>query len=149
MPPRYALDTNVLVALAYADHPQHLTASSATRRLAAGGAGLCFTPQNLGEFWNVSTRPREKNGFGLSPEETLHELSELELKCEILVEGARVYHVWKHLLTTYGVRGIQVHDAHLAAVLQVHGVRSLLTFNAKDFQRFPAIHALHPSTVEA
>jgi hypothetical protein len=30
------------------------------------GATLCYTPQNVVEFWNVFTRPRNKNGFGLT-----------------------------------------------------------------------------------
>ncbi len=112
MPARYALDTNVLIALAYEEHPQHHAALSATRRLAAGGAELCFTAQNLGEFWNVSTRPRERNGFGLSPRETLDEISELELKCEVLAEDAQIYTMWKHLLVVRNIGGVQVHDAH-------------------------------------
>lgn len=145
----FALDTNVLLALTYKTHPQHPTAEIAVRRLISRGTRLCFAPQNLGEFWNVSTRPPGLNGFGLSPHGVSEEILELELKCEVLAEDAQVYEVWKRLLITHNVRGIQVHDAHLAAVLQVQGVRNLLTFNTKDFQRFPRVHALHPSGVVA
>jgi len=38
--------------------------------LVSQGARLCFTSQVLGEFWNASTRPLDKNGFGLSIDET-------------------------------------------------------------------------------
>jgi hypothetical protein len=31
---------------------------------------LCYTSQNVGEFWNVCTRPVDRNGYGLSPQET-------------------------------------------------------------------------------
>ena len=31
---------------------------------------LCYTSQNVGEFWNACTRPLDRNGYGLSPKET-------------------------------------------------------------------------------
>jgi predicted nucleic acid-binding protein len=39
-----------------------------------------------------------------------------------------------------------VHDARLVALMNVHGVRQILTFNTGDFVRFE-IEALHPSAV--
>lgn len=66
----------------------------------------------------------------------------------LLPEDARVYTVWRRLLATLDVRGTQVHDAHLAAVLEVHGVSDLLTFNGKDFKRFPGLTAVHPQDVQ-
>jgi len=41
-----------------------------------------------------------------------------------------------------------VHDARLVAMMNVHGVRRILTFNTSDFARFE-IEALHPSAVLA
>jgi predicted nucleic acid-binding protein len=40
---------------------------------------------------------------------------------------------------------VQVHDARLAASMMVHGVRRILTFNARDFTRFTAIEAVDPA----
>lgn len=34
--------------------------------LAESGTILHYTHQNLAEFWNVSTRPADRNGFGLN-----------------------------------------------------------------------------------
>lgn len=67
---RYAVDTNVLLRLSQRDHPEFGVESTAMRRLISQGIEMCFTPQNLGEFWNASTRPLERNGFGLSTQET-------------------------------------------------------------------------------
>ena len=65
-----AVDTNVLLRLSERNHPQFSLISTAMRRLVMQGAEFCFAPQNLGEFWNVSTRPLQQNGFGRSVEET-------------------------------------------------------------------------------
>lgn len=146
---RYAVDTNVLLRLAHEQHPQHELIATALRRLVARQVELCFTPQNLGEFWNVSTRPRERNGLGLSIEETEAQIESIERRMSILDEDRRVYLAWRRLLVARNVRGVQVHDAHLAAVLEVHGVDHLLTFNGPDFKRFTNLSAVHPRDVQA
>lgn len=148
MPLRYALDTNVILRLAHPSHPQHDLIMTALRRLVARDIELCFTPQNLGEFWNASTRPLDRNGFGLPPQEASEQVHSIERRMSLLPENERVYEVWKRLLLTHGVRGVQVHDAHLAAVLEVHGVTHLLTLNGKDFKRFPSLIAVHPAEVQ-
>ena len=53
------------------------------------------------------------------------------------------------LLETHDVRGVQVHDAHMAATLAVHEVKHLLTFNGKDFARYSPLVAVHPADMEA
>ena len=146
---RYAVDTNVLLRLSHADHPQHELIAIALRRLVARQVELCFTPQNMGEFWNVSTRPRERNGLGLSIEETEAHVGSIERRMTILQEDRRVYLAWRRLLVSQNVRGVQVHDAHLAAVLEVHDVVHLLTFNGPDFKRFTNLSAIHPQDVQA
>jgi predicted nucleic acid-binding protein len=48
------------------------------------------------------------------------------------------------LLVDYPGSGKQVHDANLVATMLVHGVTGLLTYNAKDFQRFARLVELEP-----
>jgi predicted nucleic acid-binding protein len=43
--------------------------------------------------------------------------------------------------------GVQVHDARLAAAMHVHGIQRVLTFNARDFARYPDIQAVHPQAL--
>lgn len=145
---RYAVDTNILLRLSNENHPHHDLIADALRRLVSNDVELCFTPQNLGEFWNVSTRPLDRNGFGWSIAETEKNLHSIESRMTLLHDDERVYQVWHHLLFSRNVRGLQVHDAHLAAVLQVHGVKNLLTFNGPDFKRFPNLQAVHPKDVQ-
>jgi predicted nucleic acid-binding protein len=55
--------------------------------------------------------------------------------------------VWRKILVSHNVSGVQVHDAHLVAAMLVHGVKRILTFNDKDFTRYPEIEAVHPRSV--
>lgn len=145
---RYAVDTNVLLRLTQRNHPQHRITATALRRLVARDVELCFTPQNLGEFWNVCTRPVERNGLGLSIQETEANVQSIERTMTLLPEDERAYRVWRRLLVSFDVRGVQVHDAHLAATLEIHGVAHLLTFNGADFKRFPSLIPVHPEEVQ-
>jgi hypothetical protein len=64
------LDSNILLRISKSDDPQHAAISHALHTLVGQGLRLCYTSQTLGEFWNASTRPLDKNGFGLSVPET-------------------------------------------------------------------------------
>ena len=147
MAARYAVDTNVLLRLSRHTHPQHKLIATAMRRLVQRDVGFCFTPQNLGEFWNASTRPQMQNGFGLSIDETDAQVQAIERNMTLLVEDEQVYPVRRRLLRSQQVQGAQVHDAHLAATLEVHGVSHLLILNGKDFRRFAGLTPVHPEEV--
>ena len=43
--------------------------------------------------------------------------------------------------------GVKVFDARLVAVMNVYGVRSILTYNTADFTRYTGLTILHPSDV--
>ena len=58
-----------------------------------------------------------------------------------------VYREWRKIVVKQRVTGVQVHDARLAAVMYVHGLRHILTFNAADFSRFDGLVAVHPESV--
>jgi hypothetical protein len=45
--------------------------------------------------------------------------------------------------------GKQTHDAHLVAVMEVHSVQSVLTFNVSHYRRFPNITVLNPAEIQA
>jgi predicted nucleic acid-binding protein len=40
-----------------------------------------------------------------------------------------------------------VHDARLVALMMVHGVRQIVTFNAADFTRYAGIDVVRPDTI--
>ena len=66
----YLVDTNVLLRFLHQTDPHYPVAVNAVDTLKASGNLLYTTFQNLIEFWNVSTRPTTRNGFGLSIQQT-------------------------------------------------------------------------------
>ena len=139
------LDSNILLRISKSDDPQHAAISHALRVLVGQGTRLCYTSQTLGEFWNASTRPLDKNGFGLSVPETDRLARVIERDFEFLPDSREVHDHWRSLLVAYNIQGVQVHDARLAASMYVHGVGQLLTINVRDFRRFDDLRVLNPA----
>ena len=132
----YLTDTNVLLGIAHPDDPRYPIVQSAVHKLWANDHELQTTSQNLSEFWNVSTRPTDRNGFGLTPDKTDELLQGLEQSFPLLPDSPHVYPEWRQLIVKYNVSGVQVHDARLVATMLVHDVRHILTFKTQDFTRY-------------
>jgi predicted nucleic acid-binding protein len=147
-PPGYLIDTNILLRLSRLDDPRHQLIKMAPEELNGRGAGLYFSLQNIAEFWNVCTRPADRNGYGLSIVETDQCVEELEFTMTFLPDNERVYSIWRRLVVANNVRGVQVHDARLAAIMQAYGLKQILTLNQPDFLRYSNLQAIHPSQVQ-
>jgi predicted nucleic acid-binding protein len=105
------------------------------------------TVQNLVEFWAVATRPLgSENGLGMSTEAVARELTAIKDLFPILPEPAAILEQWEYLVTTYEVSGKNTHDARLVAVMKLHGISRILTFNVADFTRFEGIEAVSPAS---
>lgn len=142
---KWLADTNVLIRWLQPRDDDFTVVQGAIQKLETTGAIPCFTSQNLGEFWNVLTRPSSRNGYGLTPSKAEERARIIESRFRLLADVPAIYEEWRSLLVKYSVSGVQVHDARLVASMHVHGVRNLLTFNARDFARYSGIRALHPS----
>ena len=143
----YLADTNILLRLIQILSLHHAEAKTAVDKLLKRGDTLFITLQNVSEFWNVCTRPLDKNGLGLSIAQTDSELLIIEQVFDILPDKIEVYRNWRELVVNYLVSGIQVHDAKIVAAMKAHNIQNLLTFNAKDFKRYTDIKAIEPKDV--
>ena len=141
------LDSNILLRISKNDDPQHPVIVQALRALVGQGLRLCYTSQTLGEFWNASTRPLDKNGFGLTVAETDRLAHVIERDFEFLPDSREVHDRWRTLLVAQNIQGVQVHDARLAASMYVHRIGQILTINVRDFRRFDGLRVLHPKEV--
>src|SRR6266480_3443862 len=139
------LDSNILLRISKSDDPQHPVIVRALKALVGQGVRLCYTSQTLGEFWNASTRPLDKNGFGLTVSETDRLARVIERDFEFLPDSREVNDRWRSLLVAHNIQGVQVHDARLAASMYVHAVGQLLTINVRDFRRFDGLRIVHPA----
>lgn len=145
----YLLDTNVLLRYVQPNDPDHGLSVTALDRLFDRGEEVCLVAQNLIEFWNVATRPSTHNGLGLSVAQAQLQLQALEAIFTVRPETPGLYAKWRHLVITYGISGVQVHDTRLVAAMQLQGISHLLTFNGRHFSRFApeGLVVVHPLDV--
>jgi len=125
---RVLVDTNILLRSVQPNHPLSSQATHAVSRLIRQNDAVFFCPQTIAEFWNVATRPANRNGLGLSPDEALQEVSNIEKSLTPLPDVPAIYGAWKPIVTTYKVQGVKVHDARLAAIMSVYEVDSPSNF---------------------
>lgn len=128
-------------------NPHHAEAKNAVDKLLKNGDTLFITLQNISEFRNVCTRPKDKNGLCFSIARTDSELSIIEQVFDFLPDNIEVYKNLRELIVKHSVSGVQVHDAKLVAAMKVHNIQNLLSFNAKDFKRYTFIKAVEPKDV--
>jgi predicted nucleic acid-binding protein len=145
----FLVDTNVLIRWVQQQDAAYPVVCGAISQLLQSDAVLYYTSQNLGEFWNTLTRPTDRNGYGLSPKEANELALEVETQIGLLPDSIHVHREWRKMLVDYGISGVQVHDARLVAAMRVHGVKRILTFNARDFRRFTDVDAVLPENVIA
>ncbi len=141
------VDTNILTRYAQPTHSMYQLAKDAVNLLLQQGDELCLVPQNFYEFWVVATRPVAVNGLGLTMAEAQAELVGLRQIFTVLDETPAILARWEQLVIQYQVMGKNAHDARLVAAMLVHGVGRLLTFNARDFQRYQGITVVSPQDV--
>ena len=141
------VDTNILLRITRRTDPQHKVVDTALARLAGEGAILHYTHQNIAELWNAMTRPIARNGLGLTAAEAEREVQAIESGMSLLPDGEAVYREWRRIVVQYGVSGVQVHDARLAATMYVQAVNHILIMNVVDFSRFKGLTAVHPDTI--
>ena len=145
----YLIDSNILIRWVQPSEPDYPIVESALEALASQGAILCYTSQNVAEFWNACTRPADRNGYGLLPQEADQRARLFEMRLRLLADNLAVHQEWRRLIVTHSVSGVRVHDARLVAAMRVFGVKRILTFNERDFARYADIEAIHPSSISA
>jgi predicted nucleic acid-binding protein len=143
----FLLDTNILLRSIDTAHPMNGDTVNAIAVLRDRGEQIYIVPQNLIEFWNVCTRPIEKNGLGRTVTQAEAEINRLKTFFPLLLDPATIYQEWERLVVTHSVIGVNVHDARLVAAMLVHGLTHILTFNISDFARYGEVTAVHPTTI--
>ncbi len=143
----FLLDTNILLRSIDTAQPMNADAVNAITVLRDRGEQIYIVPQNLIEFWNVCTRPIERNGLGRNVTQAEAEINHLKMLFPLLLDTQTIYQEWERLVVTHSVMGVNVHDARLVAAMLVHGLTHILTFNISDFARYSEITAVHPTTI--
>lgn len=144
----YFVDTNVFLRIVPKTDPDREAALSALRKLIMRKEEFYYTTQVLAEFWTVCTRPTTaRGGYGLSVAKTERKARLIERYGQFLPETTAAHQEWRRLITTHAVQGVQVHDTRLVAVMKTFGLTHLLTFEKRNFTRFPGITVVAPDEV--
>lgn len=132
------LDTNQLLRIAQPQAPEYPVVTTAIIKYLKGGERPAICPQNIYEFWSVSTRPAgpPSNGLGLTALEAEAEIEAFEDFFQVLTDVPAIYNEWRVLMKTWKVTGRQSFDARLIATMIVHKVPQLMTFDVNHFRRY-------------
>jgi len=141
------LDTNLLLRRSQPSAHDHKIAIHALATVRASGRKFFISSQTIYEFMAVATRSVAENGLGLSYAAADIALTHLLTDIDVLFDSAVVVAETRRLIVLHKVTGKKVHDARLAAIMNVHGIKEILTFNHRDFDRYPEIVALNPRDV--
>jgi len=139
-----AVDSNLLVYAHREDSPWHDAAYARMVELAEGRTAWAIPWPCLHEFLAIVTHPR----IYAPPTPLAAAMDQVEAWLEapsvILLSESEGY--WPELrsaLKAGRVSGSLVHDARVAALCKLHGVRKLWTAD-RDFGRFPELNVRNP-----
>jgi uncharacterized protein len=143
----FVVDTNVLVYAADADSPAHVRCRESLERWRAQATPWYLTWGIVYEFLRVATHPRVFRMPWSAPaawsfvdavmaSPAVHVLSASRRHPEVLAEIIEeIPHLTDNLF----------HDAHTAALMREHGVKTVVTRDT-DFHRFPFLQVADPLT---
>lgn len=140
--PGVLLDTNILTRLSQLEG-KDLRGSFLAQITKRYTPFICL--QNLAEFWSVSTRPRERNGFGLASEAADRLITAFRQEFDMLHETPTTVSTWQALCKKYQVHGARTHDMKLAAMTLSNNLTAFATYNVADFSAVKELHLLNPN----
>jgi hypothetical protein len=111
------VDSNILLRMTRSSDPQHRPVDTALAQLAFQCTIVHYTHQNIAELSNVMPRPQVRNGLVLTVAEAERQVRAIEAGMSFLPDSEAVYREWRRIVVAYGVLGVQVHDARLAAAM--------------------------------
>lgn len=139
------LDCNILVQLAFADHPANATTLAAVQMEINHGERLAFPSLVVAEFLHVAT-----DGRRFAPPLTMTEALDwiddfLKNPAVRLMEPTPAsMEQTLRWMRQFSLGRKRILDTQLAAVLHVGGVRRLLTSNPADFAVFGVLDTVTP-----
>ena len=140
----YSVDVNILLYASDQSNPRHEAALRFIEERAESPDLFCLAWLTLISFLRIATHPRIFMN-PLSPEEALTNVEMLLSlpRVWVLTEAEGFLEVYREVTGSFPVRGNLVPDAHLAALLRQHGVRTIYTTDA-DFRKFTFLKVKNP-----
>jgi toxin-antitoxin system PIN domain toxin len=139
-----AVDTNILVYAHREDSPWHTSAFKRIAELAEGRALWAIPWPCIHEFLAIVTHPR----IYIPPTTLAQALDQIEAWLEspsvsVLSETEGYWPELRAMVEAGKASGGQIHEARVAALCRLHGVRELWSA-ARDFGRFAGMRVMNP-----
>ncbi len=140
----FSVDVNVLLYASDRSSPHHATAVRFLEERAAGREIFYLAWLTVSSYLRIATHWRIF-AAPLSPGEALDNLRRLVARPNVRPIGEQegFLDVYAEVTEEVPARGNLVPDAHLAALLFQHGIRTIYT-NDNDFRRFPFLKVENP-----
>jgi uncharacterized protein len=140
----YSVDVNILLYASDSSSPRQPAAIRFLEQRGSDPDLLCIAWTTLMAFLRISTHPRIF-AHPLSPGDALGNVESLLSlrRVRVLAEDEGFLETYRQVTAHVAVRGNQVPDAHLAALLRQHGVQRLYTVD-RDFRRFDFLEVSDP-----
>jgi uncharacterized protein len=142
----FGVDVNILLYASDAGCPEHTKARAFIEQCATAGEVFCLAWVTLMSYLRMSTHPAIF-AQPLSHDEAARNVEALLALPHLRVigegEGQDFWAQYRRLSSELPLRGNLVPDAHLAALLRQHGVKTIYTRD-KDFRKFDGLKVLDP-----
>ena len=137
-------DVNILVYAHRKDSPFHQSASDVVTGLAEGRARWALPWPCVHEFFAVVTHSR----IYAPPSSVTAAINQIDAwlespAVELIAEDVGYWAILRETLGSGKIEGPRVHDARIAALCRLHGVRELWSAD-RDFSRFPDLVTKNP-----
>jgi len=139
------LDTNILVYAVKVDDPRHVVSRALIDAVTMGWLYGCVFPQNLLEFYSVTTNPRRVAG-ALSSNEAFAEISNIRAAFTVVPPEESSLDLLESLISSTDVTGSDVYDVFLVAQMQDAGIDVICTYNTHDFDDL-SVRAVTPEEI--
>jgi len=139
-------DTNILLRPSNRRTPELAAITESLDTLIAQGHGRCICAQSVAELWATLTRPLAANGFGFEPAEARRRIEILLGSLTFIPDPPTLFSSWLALYTSHRVRGRQVYDARLVALMTASGITKFARLNSQDFARYAELELIVPRT---
>jgi uncharacterized protein len=140
----YSIDANVLLYASNTNCPEYEAARNFLQLLPGDPDLLCLTWPALMAYQRIATHP-SIFANPLSPKhawENIEQLLSLPRAC-LVQETEDFQATYRGISSELGIHGNLVPDAHIAAILRLHGVRKLYSTDS-DFRKFPFLDVVNP-----
>lgn len=140
----FALDVNILLHASASDSPYHERARSFLETCIRQEELFCLGWPTVMSYLRIATHP-SVFARPLTPDEAMSNIETLLNlpHARFLAEEDGFWGIYRELTRETPTRGNLVPDAHLAAILRQHGVKTLYTHD-RDFLKFSFLDVRDP-----